>query len=275
MFNPLAINPAYAGSREAISSQLVYRNQWTGIEGSPTTASLSIQTPLKNKKAGVGMELVSDKLGFQNTSGLLFSYAYRLPFLKGKLSAGLRMGMYNYAFDLKNAHVKDPNDIFNTGGRDSKITGTGDAGFYYSTRSFYWGLGLTHLNRGKITDRTSADSTANQSVHFFMPVGKAFQVGNTILNPSILIKGAGKAPRQVDLNLNVLLKERLWVGMSLRTGYGFVFLTQYLVNEKMRAGYSFDWGMNQIGTLGKGTHEIMIGYDLNIKGAKMETLRFF
>src|ERR1035437_2811485 len=78
MFNQLALNPAYAGSKEVLSSALVYRNQWTGISGAPTTAMFSLQTPLKNKKIGLGMEIISDKLGPQNTSGILLSYAYRI-----------------------------------------------------------------------------------------------------------------------------------------------------------------------------------------------------
>ncbi len=118
-------------------------------------------------------------------------------------------------------------------------------------------------------------NASRQSVHYFMPVGYSFEKGKTLLNPSILIKGAGRAPLEVDLNMNVLLKERFWLGLSLRSGYGIVFMTQYLVSDKMKIGYSYDYGINKIGTLGKGSHEIMIGYDINFKGAKQETLRYF
>ncbi|MFM2225621.1 MAG: hypothetical protein RJA07_1823, partial [Bacteroidota bacterium] len=37
MFNQLAINPGYAGSRECLSTTVHYRNQWVGIDGSPKT----------------------------------------------------------------------------------------------------------------------------------------------------------------------------------------------------------------------------------------------
>lgn len=271
MFNPLAVNPAYAGNRDVFSTALIYRNQWT-LEGSPTTASLALQTPLKKKNAGVALELVSDKLGLKRTTAVLGSYAYRVQFLKGKLSFGLRSGIYNYVFDWDKVKVKDKSDVVNTGVQSSKTTGTVDFGMYYYTRTFYWGLGLTHLNRGKVTDVSSA---AKQSVHYFMPVGISFLKGKTLLNPSILIKGAGHSPVEIDVNMNVLLKERFWLGLSLRTNYGIVFITQYLVSDKMKIGYSYDYGMNKIGTLGKGAHEIMIGYDINFKGAKQETLRYF
>lgn len=274
MFNKLALNPAYAGSKDVLATSLLYRDQWTGIQGAPTTAALSVQMPLRKKKIGVGAELLSDKLGPKNVSAFLLSYAYRIPLGKGKLAFGLRMGIYDYVFDWNKMDYKDQNDVYNIHKRDAKITGTGDFGTYYYSRTFYWGLGMTHLNKGKITDVSTGDSTARQALHYFMPIGKAFEVGSVVVNPSMLIKGATGAPSEIDLTCNVLLKERLWVGLSLRSGYGVVFLTQYQINDKMRAGYSYDRGSNKIGSIGKGTHEIMIGYDINIHGTKMIMPRY-
>ena len=79
--------------------------------------------------------------------------------------------------------MKDKSDAVNTGQRTSKTTGTADFGMYYYTRTFYWGLGLTHLNRGKITDNPA---DVQQAVHFFMTLGMSFLKGSTIINPSIL-----------------------------------------------------------------------------------------
>ncbi len=273
MFNQLALNPAFAGSRDRLSSSLLYRNQWTGIEGAPKTGALSVQMPLQKKRIGVGAEIISEKLGPKSTNAILLSYAYRIPFAKGKLSFGLRMGMYNYAFDWSKVDYKDKSDMYNTGIRDSKFTGTGDFGFYYYSRTFYWGMGMNHLNRGKVVSLGS-DSASRQAIHFFMPVGKAFQIGNVVLNPTLLLKKANNAPASIDLSLNVLLKERIWLGMSVRSNYGLVFLTQVMITENLKAGYSYDYGINKIGVAGKGSHEIMLGYDLNLRGAKMVMPRY-
>ncbi|TAL56335.1 MAG: type IX secretion system membrane protein PorP/SprF [Bacteroidetes bacterium] len=273
MFNQLAINPAFAGSRERISSALVYRNQWTAVAGAPRTASFSFQMPVQKKKIGAGAEIVSDHIGPKSLNAILLSYAYRVPVGKGKLSFGLRMGLFNYAFDWAKMDYKDKSDLYNVGARDSKFTGTGDFGFYYYTRTFYWGAGVTHLNRGKIVAMGN-DTASKQAIHFFMPVGKAFQAGNTVINPTILVKGTSGSTAEIDLNLNVLLKEKVWVGVSARSGYGFVFLTQYQINDHFKAGYSYDYGINKIGVAGKGSHEIMLGYDLNMRGGKMVMPRY-
>lgn len=273
MFNQLALNPAYAGSKEKISSALLYRNQWTQISSAPRTGTLSFQMPIKKKKIGVGAEIISDHLGPKSSNAILLSYAYRVPLGKGKLSFGLRLGLYNYVYDMAKIEYKDKSDLYNTGMRESKFAGTGDLGFYYYTRTFYWGMGLNHLNRSKIINMGN-DSAARQSIHFFMPVGKAFQIGNTVLNPTLLIKRAGNSPAEIDFSLNILLKEKVWLGISARSGYGLVFLSQFMINEQFKVGYSYDYGMNRIGVAGKGSHEIMIGYDLNMRGSKMVMPRY-
>ena len=63
MFNPLGVNPGYAGSREVLSAVLIHRSQWIGMDGAPETQVLSINTPLKNKKMGLGLQIVNDNIG--------------------------------------------------------------------------------------------------------------------------------------------------------------------------------------------------------------------
>ncbi len=47
MFNTLAINPAYAGSRNVVSATALYRSQWVGIPGAPKTTSVTIDAPCR------------------------------------------------------------------------------------------------------------------------------------------------------------------------------------------------------------------------------------
>jgi type IX secretion system PorP/SprF family membrane protein len=272
MFNQLSLNPAVAGSREVFATSLLYRRQWVGIEGAPSTASLTMQMPMKRKNIGVGIEVVSDKLGPKNVSSLLASYAYRLKLSKGKLAFGLRLGMYNYVYDLKHEYFKDQNDAYIAWERSSKFTPTSDFGFYYHTRTFYAGLSATHLNRGKMFENNS--DSARQAIHVFIPVSKAFMAGKTVINPVLLIKSAVNAPPQTDLGCNIQIQERLWLGFLFRSHYGTTLLAQYQINDKMKIGYSFDKGINRIGRAGGVSHEIMLGYDINILGSKLLTPRY-
>jgi type IX secretion system PorP/SprF family membrane protein len=48
MYNTININPAYAGSRGALSIFALHRTQWVGLDGAPVTNAVSINTPLNN-----------------------------------------------------------------------------------------------------------------------------------------------------------------------------------------------------------------------------------
>src|ERR1043166_65948 len=84
MFNQMAINPAYAGSKEALSTTAFIRDQWTGIEGAPKTQTISVHGPLKSKKVGIGGAVIADQIGPKKSIGALVSYAYRIPVKNGK-----------------------------------------------------------------------------------------------------------------------------------------------------------------------------------------------
>ncbi|MEO5641936.1 MAG: type IX secretion system membrane protein PorP/SprF, partial [Bacteroidia bacterium] len=45
-FNPMYVNPGYAGSRDVLSGTLVHRSQWVGMEGAPESQSLNIHSAL-------------------------------------------------------------------------------------------------------------------------------------------------------------------------------------------------------------------------------------
>jgi len=52
MYNTLVVNPAYAGSRGLLSLNGLHRSQWIGVDGAPTTQTLSLHSPV-GKKVGL------------------------------------------------------------------------------------------------------------------------------------------------------------------------------------------------------------------------------
>jgi type IX secretion system PorP/SprF family membrane protein len=67
MFNKLWVNPASAGSNEAICASLLYRAQWVSFDGAPKSGVLGIEAPLMNNKIGVGLSIATDEIGFENS----------------------------------------------------------------------------------------------------------------------------------------------------------------------------------------------------------------
>jgi type IX secretion system PorP/SprF family membrane protein len=99
MFNMPALNPAYAGSHELINSALLFRKQFVGINGSPTTATFGIDAPFWNNKLGGGLLVVMDKIAKTQTLDISTQYAYRIKTAKkGNLALGLQADISQYAF---------------------------------------------------------------------------------------------------------------------------------------------------------------------------------
>ena len=48
MYNMNVINPAYAGSSDATSIGILYRDQWEGLDGAPKTATMNVHFPAGN-----------------------------------------------------------------------------------------------------------------------------------------------------------------------------------------------------------------------------------
>ncbi|MEO6883548.1 MAG: type IX secretion system membrane protein PorP/SprF [Bacteroidia bacterium] len=277
MFDQLAINPAYAGSCDVLSASLLARNQWVDIPGAPKTGNLILQGPLAGKNVGLGLEISSDKIGPTTNNAISGSYAYHLKLGQGKLALGIRAGIYDYQINWNEIDYKDKNDVYNSYSQTQKVIPTADAGLYYYTQTFYAGLSITHLLGSRMTDYNNPISMdASFKPHAYLNFGKGFQLSqNVILNPSILIKMAQNSPGTFDLNLNVLLDNKLWLGVSARDNYGLVLLAAFNITPQFRLGYSYDAGFNAIGMAGGAAHEMLLNYDFNTHHSKSVSPRFF
>lgn len=280
MFNQLAINPAYAGSKDALSTTLLVRQQWASFIGAPRTSVVSIHAPLRKKFIGLGGYLYSDVIGPKQISGAYGTYSFRMKLGSGTFSLGLGTGIVNYNFNWSQIQFKDQGDVSSYYQTTNKAIFDFTAGAYYQTNSFYTGLGVTHLNGATIFEHNpqdTADFLADYKLrmHTFFTIGKGFKAGdNVIVNPSLVIKYYGNGIPSADINVNVNLKKKVWFGASIRSGYGLVLLTQYNITEKFRVGYSLDIGNNRIGRVGGLSHEILLGYNFNIYHSKIVSPRF-
>ena len=89
------------------------------------------------------------------------------------------------------------------------------------------------------------------------------------------MKYTWNVPVQVDINLNALLMQRLWLGVSYRTGDSFIGLIGVNLTQQLRLGYAYDFTMTDIKHYSDGTHEITLGYDFGYDIMKMKTPRYF
>ena len=279
-FNPLGINPAYAGSRGTLSAVAVHRSQWVGFDGAPTTQTISVHSPTSSKKMGLGFQLTNDQIGPKNTIAISGVYAYKIRLGKGKLGFGLRATLYNYVFDWDKIEYADGTNFSTLNrGTETFMTPSFDFGMYYNDKKNYIGLELTHINEGKIgvqSDNINIENTVNQEAQIIFTAGKVFRFNrNVTFRPSILAKTATNQPAFIDVNASILLREKLWLGISYRRGYGAVAIIEYNFSRLFRVGYSYDISTTDLGRENGGSHEIFLGLDFNVFKSRIISPRYF
>lgn len=286
-FNQMVINPAYAGSKDALSAVIDIRQQWSGFDGAPSTQSFSLHGPLSKKRIGLGMSAYNDAIGPKRVTAAYGNIAYILPINnKLKLSFGLRAGFVNYVFDFNKMNYKDPGESNAVSTISSnKFKPDFDGGIYLKSSSFYAGVSATHLNSTYIyQDKISYTNVSGKQIeydltyrlqtHIFGIISKGFLINdNLVINPTLIYKGT-KAINNVDANLNFLIKQRVWLGAFYRSDATVGALLQVLVTNNIKIGYAFDTGIGRIQKrLGNG-HEIMIGFDFNTFKSKILSPRY-
>lgn len=301
MFNSLYFNPAYAGSNEHLSLNLIHRQQWVGIEGAPTTQSFTLHSPLKNERVGVGMSIVNDKIGATGTLDANFAYAYRIPFgKKFKLSVGLQAGVTNWRGDWKLLKIENQNDQVFADNVNKWLPNFG-AGLYLNSKMFYAGLGCPKLVEYDLRDAnaTSTPIYAKTYRHYFTTVGAAIPLSGDrlIFRPSALVKSAAwfgsfrkdpsfqkiGAPTEVDIDLSFFMQQTLWVGAAYRTAIerstssddSVDFWAAYFLKNGMRIGVAYDYTLTDIRKVTDGSFEVMLGYEFDYKTKRVVTPRYF
>lgn len=278
MFNMLNINPAYAGSRGAMSAVALYRNQWLGFPGAPRTTTFSFDMPLQNRKVGLGVQFYDDRIGVERTTGFNAIYAFRFQFAgSGTLSLGLQAGLLNYQANYTEVNTYVPNDpAFSSNVRG--ILPAFAAGAYYNSDKFYVGFSTPALLKTKIAYNNASEiaSVTARDLHLYFTTGTVFDLNPDLaLKPSLLVKAVSGAPVEVDINCNLWIQNRIALGASYRTGDAIVGMVEYQFNQQFRFGYAYDKTFSNLGTLVNGTHEIMFRMEFGSPSARVSSPRYF
>ena len=257
MFNGLLINPAYAGSNDALNATLVNRNQWIGFDGAPRTSTFSLHTPLKNKKVNIGLTFTNDCYGITTQNKINAIYAYRLFFKKSSLSFGLQVGVDFIKNNWNLIQTTTPGDqVFTSQYSQQTVPQTG-FGVYYKAQKFYVGLSSPDLLA------LGTSSTLYKSA--FLTGGYLFDVSEDVkIKPFVLVKYIHNSPVEVDLNAIVYFK-MVGIGYSYRTNDAMVFLATVNINKQFSFGYSYDLTTSKLATYVRGSHEIMLKYEFGYK----------
>lgn len=282
MYNPLVINPAYAGNRGVTSILLLHRSQWVGLDGAPRTQNLSVHSPIGSGKVGLGFSVVNDALGPARETYFNTDFSYTIETgLEGKLSFGLKgsLNLLDVDFARTNPfNVGDPYLI----NIDNKLSPNVGVGIFYHGSKFYGGLSAPQLLQTNHFDRSGTQSAesfvAEERIHYYGLAGYVFDLNSNIkFKPSTLVKMVAGAPLAVDVNANFLFYEKLTLGASYRWSAALSGLVGFQVNDGLLLGFAYDRETTELGraTYNDGTYEVFLRFELFKEYDRMLTPRFF
>jgi type IX secretion system PorP/SprF family membrane protein len=273
MFTKLAYNPGYTGAGNGICVQGLVRQQWVGFKETdedgntssvaPETYLISIHSPIKFLRGGIGATIYQDKIAYQNNISLNILYAYQTTLGAGDLGIGVQLSLLNKSIDFSKYRPIDTSDpLLNGKAEESDMIFDMGLGFYYRVPdSYYLGLSVLQLLESKSDPMATSAQLARQ---FNFVGGYEFAFPNMPsidVLPSLMIK-TDFASTQFDLSALLRYRNQFWGGLSYRFQDAVAIIVG-MEFKNFNLGYSYDINTSAIGSWG--SHEIRLAYCFKIE----------
>jgi type IX secretion system PorP/SprF family membrane protein len=281
MYNTIVVNPAYAGSREAMSIFGLHRTQWVGLEGAPVTNNFSIHTPINGSNVGLGLSVVNDRIGPSDENNIAVDFSYSIHTSdRYKLSFGLKASANLLNVDFTKLHIYNPGDPRFQDNIDNKFSPNIGVGLYLHSDNTYFGLSAPYLLETNHYDKSANNSAssfmAREKIHYYFIAGHVFDLSGSVqFKPSVLTKMVQGAPLQVDISGNFLINEKFTAGLAYRWDASFSGLVGFQVSDSWFIGYAYDMDTTKLANYNSGSHEIFLRFELFNKNDRIISPRFF
>jgi type IX secretion system PorP/SprF family membrane protein len=275
MYNTIAVNPAYAGSRETVNIFGLYRTQWVGLEGAPQTLNFSVNAPI-GKNLGLGVSVVSDKIGPQSKNDFAIDFSYSIPVSETyKLSFGIKASGSLLNVDYTKLSYDNASDAMFQNNIDNKFLPNIGAGIYLHSDKGYVGFSAPYIIENKYYDK-STTFIAAEKIHFYGIAGYVFDLSPSLkFKPSVLTKVVEGSPLQVDLSGNFLILDKFTAGIAYRWDSAFSGLLGFQATDSWFIGYAYDRETTKLANYNSGSHEIFLRYELFTRPNRVISPRFF
>ncbi len=274
MYNTITINPAYAGSRGALSIFALHRTQWVGLDGAPVTNTFSMNTPINESNLGLGISIVNDKIGPTQENTISADISYSIPTSDSfKLSFGMKATANLFSLDVNKLNPVDNDPSLHD--FNNKFTPNIGAGIYLHSDKAYLGFSVPNFIE---TNRYNDNEVAifKEKINYYLIGGYVFTISNDIqFKPAGLLKIVQGAPIQADISGNFMFMEKLTVGVAYRWNAAMSGMVGFQISEGLHIGYGYDLETTHLDKYNLGSHEVFLRYDLFKNNTRMTTPRFF
>ncbi|TXD82805.1 type IX secretion system membrane protein PorP/SprF [Subsaximicrobium wynnwilliamsii] len=267
MYNMSVLNPAYATADEStINLGTLYRTQWVGSVGAPSTGTLFAHSKLTDRLEG-GFSIIHDQIGdVVKETNAYIDVAYVLPAGEtAKISFGIKAGATFFSTDFNGFIYSDPLPDPAFAENISRTFPNIGAGVFYFTDAYYLGLSAPNLLQSKhLRDESGIVTEGTENAHLFLTGGYVFQLNERLkLKPAFMTRYIGGAPIAVDLTANVLINDTVELGAGYRFDDSVSALVNFAVTPSLRIGYAYDYTLSNLGRFNSGSHEVFILFNIS------------
>jgi len=277
LFNLLQVNPAYSGTSERIEMIAGTKLQWLGFEGAPVTHYLSASTLLGSSNLGIGGTLNHERIGNTRTTNLYLDFSYHVQLYKDQyLSFGMKGGASFFTVNPNEVDVLDSDDDL-LQGSGSSISGNIGLGVFYYSETVYLGASVPHFYRSSeqvVSNGTTSFQVSNPT---YLIAGNIIYLNDNLkTRPSILYRIDPNLSNVLDINNQLIFKDKFSLGLGYRTSDELVFITQLELNKAFKFGYSFNYPLSSAKNFSTfHTHELLVRYSFLKKSSIYVSPRFF
>ena len=280
MDNNYVLNPAFAGMEDYYQVRTSIRNQWTGINGAPSTTILSMYGQ-QEENVGLGGVIFNDQLFQTSRTGGSVSYAYHLSVSnKIKLSLALSGGFTQLKIDKNGLNVANPNDPLTQGDVIVETVPDATFGFNFYAKDWYLGVAIPQLLNNNLNllddnlaNTLSSEQSGTLSRHLYVMGAYLFNCKKWAkkwsIEPSFLLKSVSPAPAQLDFALKAIYDNKIWFGANYRSTGDIGALFGYSIKDRYIIGYSYDILNSELADASSGTHEFMLAIKLKTTTPKV------
>lgn len=266
MYNMSTINPGYATDSDSMNFGALYRMQWVGSQGGPTTGTFFVHSPMA-KKVEIGLSVIHDEIGnVVKESNVYADFAYVLKLNEtNKISFGVKAGatFFSTIFNgfIYSDELPDPAFAKNL----SKTFPNIGVGTFYFGENYYVGLSSPNLLTTKHLERQEGVvRTGVEAIHYFLTGGYVFNLNENLkFKPAFMVRAGSGIPLAIDLTSNFLLNNKVELGVGYRLGDAVSGLINFRITEDLRVGYAYDYTLSNLGRFNSGSHEIMMLFDIS------------
>ena len=120
------------------------------------------------------------------------------------------------------------------------------------------------------------NNNISQLQPIILTTGIVFKLNDALmLKPNILLRMVEQKVVEMNYNLNLLIHEILWLGVSYRPTSSISGLLELQLTDQLRLGYAYDATLSDLRRADSGSHEILLSFQLRFSKKKVVNPRYF